>query len=477
MLFNSLTFGVFFIIVYALYLLLDHRRQNRMLLIASCVFYGAWDWRFLFLMFTSITTDFLCGRAIGRTQDVGAKKRFVALGVCVNLGILGFFKYFNFFAQSLAFLLGRFGLSANPHLLNIILPVGISFYTFQSMSYLVDVYRKEVEPVRSYTDYALFVSFFPQLVAGPIMRSKTLLPQIQAPRTVTWEKAGEGGYLILLGLFQKVFIADNLGRIVDAAFGFPGPYNGVLVLSALYFFSLQIFCDFAGYSNIARGLGRCMGFDIMINFKEPYFATNPREFWRRWHISLSTWLRDYLYIPLGGNQKGGARTYLNLLVTMLLGGLWHGAQWTFVLWGAYHGALLAVHRFLSPLLARIPQARSRALSGIWYGARALFFFHLVCLGWLLFRAGSFAQAARMFQALFLNFVVPPLFDPKEIWMRLATYGGVLLVLQALQFKSASPEAAFKRLPCWARFILCYVLFYAIVIFGVAHARYFIYFQF
>jgi len=477
MLFNTQTFALFFLVVYGLYLVLNHRRQNRMLLLASCVFYGAWDWRFLFLMFVSITTDYCCGRAIARSADDAAKRRFVALGVCVNLGILGFFKYFNFFAENLVVLLERFGFSGNLPVFNIILPIGISFYTFQSMSYLVDVYRKDVEPVKGYFDYALFVSFFPQLVAGPIMRAKTLLPQVLTPRTVSWEKVGDGCYLILLGLFQKVFVADNLARIVDAGFSAKDSYNGFFVLSTLYFFAFQIFCDFAGYSNIARGLGKCMGFDIMINFKVPYFATNPRDFWGRWHISLSTWLRDYLYIPLGGNKKGRVRTYLNLLTTMLLGGLWHGAQWTFVIWGVYQGLLLMVHRLFSPLLARIPVLRNRWAGGVWYVVRAFFFFHLVCLGWLFFRAGSLTQVARMLKALFFNFVVPPGFDPKTFLVRLGVYAGVLFVLQLLQFRSESPEAAFKKLPFWLRLIVCYILFYAIVIFGVADAKYFIYFQF
>ncbi len=477
MLFNSLTFAIFFLIVYALYLVLDHRRQNRMLLVASCVFYGAWDWRFLFLMFVTITNDFLCGRVIGRSTDDRRRRRFVALGICVNLGILGFFKYYNFFAENLVVLLQRLGISGHLPVLQIILPVGISFYTFQSMSYLVDVYRREIKPVGGYLDYALFVSFFPQLVAGPIMRAKTLLPQVLAPRRVSREKVGDGCYLILLGLFQKVFVADNLARIVDTAFSASAPYNGFLVLSAIYFFAFQIFCDFAGYSNIARGLGKCLGFDIMINFNVPYFATNPREFWRRWHISLSTWLRDYLYIPLGGNKKGGARTYRNLAVTMLLGGLWHGAQWTFVVWGAYQGLLLIVHRLFSPLLARVPSLRNRWVGGFWYGLRAVFFFHLICLGWLVFRAESMAQVSQMLKAVLFNFFLPPGFSLLELPLRLALYAGVLLVLQFLEFRSRSPEEALSKLPCWLRVVVCLVLFYAIVIFGVADAKYFIYFQF
>jgi len=477
MLFNSLTFALFFVVVYALYLVLRHKGQNRMLLAASCVFYGAWDWRFLFLMFVSITTDYLCGRAIARSREDAARKRYVAVGVCVNLGILGFFKYYNFFADNLCALLERVGFCGNLPVLNIILPVGISFYTFQSMSYLVDVYRREVRPVDSYWDYALFVSFFPQLVAGPIMRAKVLLPQILAPRVVTREKFADGGYLILLGLFQKVFVADNLGRFVDASFSSQAPYNGYLVLSTLYFFAFQIFCDFAGYSNIARGLGKCMGFEIMINFREPYFATNPREFWRRWHISLSTWLRDYLYIPLGGNKKGRVRTYVNLFITMLLGGLWHGAQWTFVVWGAYQGALLAVHRAAAPLLEKIPSFRNKGLSGIWFAVRALFFFHLICLGWLLFRAESFAQVRLMLEALLFNFTVPPGLSFGFLAGHLATYAGLLMALQVFEFRSSSPEEALHKLPCGLRLLLCYVLFYAIAVFGVADAKYFIYFQF
>ena len=477
MLFNSLTFALFFVVVYGLYLVLNHRWQNRMLLAASCVFYGAWDWRFLFLMFVSITTDFLCGRAIARSGNVATRKRYVALGVCVNLGILGFFKYFNFFAENFAVLIGRFGFSGNLPVLQIILPVGISFYTFQSMSYLVDVYRQEVKPVKSYLDYALFVSFFPQLVAGPIMRAKTLLPQVLAPRVVSREKFSQGCYLILLGLFQKVFVADNLGRIVDKAFSASGPYNGFLVLSALYFFAFQIFCDFAGYSNIARGLGKCMGFDIMINFRVPYLATNPSEFWRRWHVSLSTWLRDYLYIPLGGNRRGKGRTYTNLLLTMLLGGLWHGAQWTFVIWGAYQGVLLMAHRALAPLLSKVPTLRNRWAAGFWYGVRVLFFFHLICLGWLVFRAESLSQVFRMLEALLFNFTVPPGLSPGAMIGRLGIYAGVLMVLQVLEYRSRSPEEALSKLPCWLRLVICYVLFYAIVVFGVADAKYFIYFQF
>ena len=288
MLFNSLQFAVFFIIVYGLYLVLDHKWQNRMLLAASCIFYAAWDWRFLCLMFISITTDYFCAIKIQESAGERRRKIFLFLSIFVNLGILGFFKYFNFFATSMEVALDYFGLSVRPYLLHIILPVGISFYTFQAMSYTIDIYRREMEPTRSFRDYALFVVYFPHLVAGPIMRARDLLPQVIRSRKLSLEQFYEGCYLIFWGLFQKIFVADNLARLVDPVFSSSPPYGGANVLIAMYAFAFQIYCDFAGYSNIARGLGKCMGFNIMINFNLPYFATNPSDFWKRWHISLST---------------------------------------------------------------------------------------------------------------------------------------------------------------------------------------------
>ncbi|MBW1679002.1 MAG: MBOAT family protein, partial [Deltaproteobacteria bacterium] len=274
MLFNSLEFGVFFFIVYALYLMLGHRWQNRMLLMASYVFYGAWAWRFLSLIFISTILDYLCGIKIYESDSLKRKRFFLFCSIIGNLTILGFFKYFNFFASNLQALLSHFGFSIQPHFLNLILPVGISFYTFQSMSYTIDIYRNQMEPTRNFLDFALFVAFFPQLVAGPIERARRLLPQILAPRKITLDKFYAGCYLIFWGLFQKVFIADNLARIVDPIFAAGPPYNGAMVLIALYGFAFQILCDFAGYSNIARGLGKCLGFDIIVNFNLPYFSTS-----------------------------------------------------------------------------------------------------------------------------------------------------------------------------------------------------------
>ena len=394
MLFNSLEFAVFFPVVYGAYLLLHHKWQNRMLLLASYVFYGSWDWRFLSLILISTVVDYCCGLGIHHAKDRRYRKRLLIVSVAVNLAILGFFKYFNFFADNLQLLLGSAGFSVHPRFLEVVLPVGISFYTFQTMSYTIDIYRREMEPTKELFDFALFVAFFPQLVAGPIERAKRLLPQILSERLVTRESLIDGVYLIGWGLFQKVVVADNLSRIVDPVFAAGSSlqgYGGWDVLLATYAFAFQIFCDFAGYSNIARGLGRCMGFDIMVNFRSPYLAANPSEFWRRWHISLSTFLRDYLYIPLGGNRKGPARTFLNLTVTMVLGGLWHGAAWTFVLWGAYHGLLLMFYRFVTPT-ATVASDRS---DGIAQAFRIVVFFHLICAGWVIFRAQSVQQCLHM----------------------------------------------------------------------------------
>ena len=476
MLFNSLQFAVFFAVVYGLYLALNHRWQNRMLLVASYIFYGAWDWRYLSLILISTWLDYYCAIKIRESAGRARKRRFLILSIAGSLGILGCFKYYNFFAASLQALLGAFGIAIPSLYLSIILPVGISFYTFQTMSYTIDVYRGEMEPTRSFLDFALFVAYFPQLVAGPIERAKHLLPQVLSPRTVTREKVFDGCYLILWGLFQKIFVADNLARLVDPVFAAPGPYNGAQVLLALYAFAVQIYCDFAGYSSIARGLGKCMGFEIMVNFNLPYASTNPREFWQRWHISLSTWLKDYLYIPLGGNRRGTLLTYRNLAITMLLGGLWHGAAWNFVLWGAYWGTMLILHRLLRPLLEKIPSPPSRALAASWKIVRIAVFFHLACLSWLLFRARSLDQILRMLHGMVFNFSFLTYFEWRPDVLLLAIYILFLLAVEIVQYLRDDPEVI-RSWPAPARIAACLVLVYSILILGVNKPNYFIYFQF
>ncbi|MFH0732485.1 MAG: MBOAT family O-acyltransferase [Candidatus Omnitrophota bacterium] len=476
MLFNTLEFAIFFVIVYTLYLVLDHKWQNRMLLVGSCIFYGAWDWRFLLLMFVSITTDFFCARYIYESSDARARKKILVLNFIVNLGILGFFKYFNFFTESLQSLLHVFGFSIKANFLHIILPVGISFYTFQAMSYAFDVYRKQLTPAKNFLDYALFVTYFPQLVAGPIERANHLLPQVLKPRQLTLEKFYEGCYLIFWGLFLKVFVADNLAKIADPLFASGGPYSSIGVLIALYAFAFQIYGDFAGYSNIARGLGKCMGFDIMVNFNLPYFATNPSDFWKRWHISLSSWLRDYLYIPLGGNKNGNFNTYRNLGITMLLGGLWHGATWLFVLWGAYQGLLLIIYKLLKPFLSAIKDIRNSLLAKIWFWVRVILFFHITCLGWLIFRVRSIPQLFQMGRSLFYQFDFSLDADLKNNASRIMFFICILLIVQLRQYYKNDLLVVLKDNSLF-KGVFYFVIFYLLLMFGVEGGKEFIYFQF
>lgn len=397
MIFNSQTFLIFFAIVYALYLLLYGRvrPQNILLLIASYVFYGYWDWRFLILIFISTIADYSIGRTMDQTADSTPagqrkRKRLLALSIAINLGILGFFKYFNFFTDSLTNLTSMLGFEVDPVFLEIILPVGISFYTFQTISYTIDIYRKRLKPTKSLLNFALFVAFFPQLVAGPIERAVHFLPQIENPRRIKAEQISSGVYLIVWGYFKKVFVADNAAQVANAIFNNYQSYSGLDLVIGVLAFAIQIYCDFSGYTDIARGISRLMGFELIINFRLPYFAINPSDFWRRWHISLSTWLRDYLYIPLGGNRKGTARTYLNLFITMLLGGLWHGAAWNFIIWGAYHGIILIIYRALGGRIGP-KNVRSAVMAYAILAVQMAIMFSLTLLGWLIFRASSVEQ--------------------------------------------------------------------------------------
>lgn len=391
MLFSDLTFWGFFAIVAALYVALPHRGQNRMLLVASYVFYGAWDWRFLGLILLSTLVDYAIGLRMARETVDARRKRLLWVSLGVNLGMLGIFKYLGFFVDSFHTLLAAAGYDAHPVMLAIVLPVGISFYTFQTLSYTIDVYRRDLEPTRDFLDFALFVAFFPQLVAGPIERARNLLPNITAPRQLSWEAAGRGAVLCLTGLIKKIVIADAVAPSVDAIYASPDPSRLDIVL-ATWLFAIQIYCDFSGYTDIARGIAKMLGFQLMRNFAQPYFAADPQEFWRRWHISLSTWLRDYLYISLGGNRGGRWHTYRNLMATMTLGGLWHGAAWNFIAWGIYQGTLLALHRAVAGRHERTGEGTRRGLAGwILRGLAIAAFFQVVCYGWLLFRATSFAQ--------------------------------------------------------------------------------------
>ncbi len=432
------------------------------------------------LIWISTFVDYFCGIRISETPDKRGKKRYLALSIFVNLALLGVFKYYNFFLENfLAF--GRvLNIPLHGPALKIILPVGISFYTFQTMSYTIDIYYERIKPTRDKLNFALFVAFFPQLVAGPIERARHLLPQIEKPRTVSRTLFYEGCYLIFWGLFQKVFVADNLARIVDPVFARTQYTHGFEILIGLYAFAFQIFCDFAGYSNIARGLCKCMGFEIMVNFNLPYFARNPSDFWQRWHISLSTWIRDYLYIPLGGNRKGVLKTLRNLMVTMILGGLWHGAAWTFVFWGVYHGTILVVYHLKESLLDPVIAKKDRA-GRSWRSRAAVFFetaffFHVVCIGWLIFRAQSVQQVVLMGKALFTNWQWHDVPASWPLFVQMLSYSAVLLGIQMYQYMKHDLMAVYK-LPWPVKSVCYYVLLMLLIIFGVSDAQDFIYFQF
>lgn len=487
MLFNTLQFGVFFIIVYLLYIFLGRRQklkwQNLMLLAASYFFYGTWDWRFLSLILISTGLDYYCGIKIDGAKEEKTKKRYLLLSIVGNLAILGFFKYFNFFASGFKDMLSIIGIAAHPFVLNIILPVGISFYTFQTMSYTFDVYRKEIKATTNYIDFSLYVAFFPQLVAGPIERAKHLLPQVISPRKVTLNAFYEGCYLTFWGLFEKIVIADNLAKLVDPVFSSYGSsalgnIGGGTILLSLYAFAFQIFCDFDGYCNIARGVSRMMGFDIMNNFNIPYLSANPREFWQRWHISLSTWLKDYLYIPLGGNRNGKLKTVRNIIVVFLLGGLWHGAAWTFVIWGLYHGTLMLGYKAVRQMMDRTNIAREIIVKNIFLGKsllviRIFIFFNLVSLGWLFFRSKSVAQAFAMLGKIT---DVSSWGIDQTMLLHILFLIGIVLIVQIYQYIYEDIMAIYRS-NVYVRilfYVICIILFIAIGEYG---AREFIYFQF
>ncbi len=388
--FASLAFLIFYPIVLTLYHLLAHRRrlQNALLLAASFFFYGWWDWRYLGLLVFTSGIDFLSARAI--EDHPRWRRAALATSLSVNLGTLFAFKYFDFFASTLNDLLHALGVTGGLGQLHVLLPIGISFYTFQSMAYTIDVYRGQVRAERDPLDYFAFISFFPQLVAGPIERAPHILPQFKRARHVSAADIRQGLWLIVWGLFLKMAVADSAGPIADAAFRIDQAHGWSVVLGTLAF-GLQIFGDFCGYSYIAKGVAALLGFELVWNFRQPYWSQSVQEFWQRWHISLSTWLRDYLYIPLGGNRHGSVRTYINLLLTMTLGGLWHGAAWNYLFWGLLHGVALGVHRAYDAVVPRdrrLPAPLAWALTML-----------VVFTGWFLFRARSWSMIVNMLTAL------------------------------------------------------------------------------
>jgi len=472
MLFNSVDFIIFFVVFYLAYRVSNLRWQNILLFFAGIIFYGYWDWRFLSLIFFSIASDYFFGIKIYEANDRRRKKLFLIGSITVNLSLLMVFKYYNFFAENLIAAGHIFGLKLDWFTLNVLLPIGISFYTFQSLSYTIDIYRDRMPPERNIFTFAVFVLFFPQLLAGPIERAVALLPQIKRERHITAEDLTLGTWLILWGYYLKIFMADNLAHSADLVYATSAHPNGLEVVLGTYAFAFQIFGDFAGYSSIAIGLARLLGFRLMTNFLFPYFVTNPQQFWHNWHISLSTWLRDYLYISLGGSKNGTLQTYRNLFLTMFLGGIWHGANWPYLFWGVYQGGILIVHRLFTSRTPRIGQEHDGAPA---MALKIIFMFQVTCLGWLIFRATSAHQIGSLVQSLFTSsYALTPL--AVATIKQLVFFALPAMLIQFYNWRR-DDQFAILSVAAAPKAALAMVLLYSIAIWGEFNAQQFIYFQF
>lgn len=469
MLFNSVAFAAFFLAVYSAYLLLSpfprgFKYQNLLLLAASYFFYGFWDWRFCLLLAGTTTAQYLLGAAISKQQDQTRRRLFLILAVSLSLTILGIFKYFNFFTDSFAAMLSSVGLQVSHSTVHLVLPVGMSFYTFKEISYIVDIYRRKQAPAASIFDFGLYVAFFPQLVAGPIERAGEMLPQIAKPRRITARHVDVGLHLILWGFFKKVVIADNLAGVSNAVFDNYSQYQGIDVVLGILAYAFQIYCDFSGYTDVARGVASLFGFELPLNFKLPYFARNPSDFWQRWHVTLSGWLRDYLYISLGGNKVAQLRVYANLMITMLLGGLWHGAAWNFVAWGGYHGLLLcAYRRFSGSALRTSAWTAALSVAGM---------FALTLVGWVFFRSTSLDQVWTMLGSIGLS--TSP--ETGSFAAKCALFILPLFAVQIAQHRSGN-LLVMMRMPTIARVAWQGALLIVLVLLGARESSEFIYFQF
>jgi len=476
MAFNSFVFSAFLLIVFSLYWSLPRNAlgiRNAFLLIASYVFYGWWDWRFLGLILLNSTIDYVTGLALHQTESKGKRKFLLGISLATNLGILGFFKYYDFFIDSAVEVLQTIGFQANFYTLAIILPVGISFYTFQTLSYTIDIYRGKIIPTRNAIAYFAFVSFFPQLVAGPIERASHLLPQFLQRKDFNLEKAKDGLRQILWGLFKKTVIADNLAPYVDKIYSNYEAYPGPMLLLGTLYFAVQIYCDFSGYSDMAIGTARLFGFDLKRNFAYPYFSRDIGEFWRRWHISLSTWFRDYVYIPLGGNRtKTTFHHFSNLILTFTISGFWHGANWTFVIWGFLNGLY-----YLPPVLRgpHTHQTEVVAMGRFWPTPLEFFqicrTFILISFAWIFFRATSFSHAIGFITHVGTSNWLAPLRHTKGLW-----YVLLIFVIDWVQREKQHP-LEIDALPRYSRWAIYYTISILILFVGKTGHVPFIYFQF
>ncbi len=476
MLFNSFEFAIFLPIVWILYWALPHKCRWVLLLAASYYFYMSWNVKYVVLILFTTLVSYVAAILLEKAPSDAVKRRILALSCTLCLIVLFFFKYFNFATESFCALLGLFSIRLHPFTLSLLLPVGISFYTFQTLSYVIDVYRGKIRAEHHLGYYATFVSFFPQLVAGPIERTDSLLPQIRAEHTFDYDQVTYGLKQMAWGFFKKLCIADVIASYVDAVYANPGTNAGFPMLFALFAFTIQIYCDFSGYSDIAIGTANLMGIRLMTNFKSPYFSTSIREFWQRWHISLSTWFRDYVYIPLGGNRCGKIRQSLNLLITFLVSGLWHGANWTFVIWGGIHGVAQIIENRIFP-----DQKTRKDHKAVKVLRWALVF--LFCnLAWVFFRADTFSDAVYVLTHLFTGIGAGKQYLNNSIgldFFHMGKIGFCLLLLAAYDFASLKTDviASIGKRPLIVRWGIYLAFAMVLFLFAQVGNHSFIYFQF
>ncbi|MCQ2513900.1 MAG: MBOAT family protein [Ruminococcus sp.] len=476
--FNSLTYGIFLPIVFAVYWVLPHKFRWSLLLIASYYFYMSWNANYLVLIVFTTFVSYLAALIIEKSDKKGIRKTALVVNIIVSLGVLFFFKYFQFFDNSLVLLLNKFAIQLHPITLNILLPVGISFYTFQTLSYSIDVYKGTCQAEHHFGKYAAFISFFPQLVAGPIERTQNLLPQITEERKFDYEQATYGLKLMAWGFFKKLVIADNVAKIVDNIYNSLNDYSGFSLVLATILFTFQIYCDFSGYSDIAIGTAKTLGIDLMTNFKSPYFSTSIKEFWSRWHISLSTWFRDYVYIPLGGNRCGKIRKNLNLIITFLVSGLWHGANWTYIFWGGVHGVAQVIEKNL------FPKSKKNKSKILWW-LKVLVVFVFCCFTWIFFRANTLADAGyvltHMFSGIgnFTAYIKNGIIDINITNFDLLKIFAAVLILSVFDFLSLRFDVInlISKNKCFIRYSFYFVILIIIIFFRATEASTFVYFQF
>src|ERR1700682_3589791 len=468
MLFGEFRFFWFFLAVFAVYWSLRRNDSRKIwLLVCSYFFYAAWNWKFLFLIMASSALDYFVGTMLSRTKNPARRRLWLVLSLCANLGTIVVFKYYNFFISSAAGLLEWLGLPASLHTLNIIIPVGVSFYTFHSMSYTIDVYRRKLKPVSSILDLACFIGFFPQMVAGPIVRASAFLPQLRAIRSFAGVDVRGALVLFLTGFIKKACIADAVAPFVDRYFDAPANFTATSAWVAVLFYAIQIYCDFSGYTDMAIATAGLLGYQLPVNFRFPYFASHISDFWHRWHISLSSWLRDYLYIPLGGNRGPAWFVYRNIMITMLLGGLWHGGAWTFVIWGGLHGLALVVHREWQRRSEQWPRARAIMRWLAWPLT-----IYWVCVAWIFFRAVDLPHAAPALR----SFLFLPSGGTEDLGAWMLWIVAALGLVHWLNFRGAFSEW-WRRPPAPAFAAGCGCAFAVVLLFIPPHYAPFIYFQF